>query len=276
MSAVKEIVMVHLNEIVVPRERVTSVWTPELEQEFHNSVVAKGILEPLRILRVDKTLYLVDGLHRIQKAEELEIEELPAIIKDGTVEDLLIENIIANRQRGRSNPAQEAEVLDYLVTKRGFPLENASKQLGLSSDWSRMLLKIAHLPDIIKDMIKHDKIPVTGARYLADLSNPEEQGSVATDAAAYGYTAAQIKARVSQLLNPDVEPEGGDVTFAENGRPTVVPLRCSFCGKELPTIGKNYVWSCGDCDTLAHDLLADYQGILKEERERIARTSANP
>ena len=126
------VVMVPLNKIQVPKERVTSVWEPEIEKEFEESVKTKGILEPLRLLDVDGELWLTDGLHRLLKAEQLHMANVPALIKKGTVDDLLIENLIVNRQRGKSNPAQEAEVLAYLVEQRNFPLELASKQMGLS------------------------------------------------------------------------------------------------------------------------------------------------
>jgi ParB/RepB/Spo0J family partition protein len=261
------VVMVPLNEIQVPKERVTSVWEPEIEKEFEESVKTKGILEPLRILDVDGELWLTDGLHRLLKAEQLHIATVPALIKKGTVDDLLIENLIVNRQRGRSNPAQEAEVLAYLVEQRNFPLELASRQMGLSIEWARKLMKIARLPEQIKDYLKAGKIPVTGAIYLVDLENPLEQISVARDAALYEYTAYQVKARVGQLLNPDKEPEQGDYAFTKNGAPQKIPLRCRFCAAILPDVGKQYIWVCGECEQLAASLISDYQKILKAETQ---------
>jgi len=258
----QQIVMVNIREINVPKERVTSVWEPEIESEFEESVKAKGILEPLQLLEIDRELWLTDGLHRLLRAEKLGIQKVPAIIKKGALEDLLIENLIRNRQRGKSNPAQEADVLAYLVRVRGFPLENASKQMGLSLDWAKKLLKIATLPDEIKDYLKRGQIPVTGAFYIADLSSTTDQISVAKDAVTYGYTAYQIKARVTQKLNPDFQPAEGETTFTSNGRPTPIPIRCAFCGKELPDEGKGYIWCHGDCEKLAHSLFEDYHKAL--------------
>lgn len=261
------VVMVPLGKINVPKERVTSVWDPEIEKEFEESVKTKGILEPLRLLDVDGELWLTDGLHRLLKAEQLHMAQVPALIKTGTVEDLLIENLIVNRQRGRSNPAQEAEVLAYLVEQRNFPLETAAKQMGLSIEWARKLMKISRLPEQIKDYLKAGKIPVTGAIYLVDLESPLEQISVARDAALYEYTAYQVKARVGQLLNPDKEPEQGDYAFTKNGAPQKIPLRCRFCAAVLPDVGKQYIWVCGECEQLAASLISDYQKILKAETQ---------
>lgn len=266
-QAAKEIILVCIEEIQVPRERVTSVWTAEIEEEFERSVAAKGIIKPLDVMDVDGTLWLTDGLHRLQIAERLGMPKVPCIIKKGSIEDLLIENIISNRQRGRSNPAQEADTLAFLVYQREFPLETASKQMGLSLDWAKKLLKISTLPDEVKDFLKQGKIPVTGAFYLADLPSATEQSSVAKDAAEWGYSVYQIKTRVAALLNPDKEPEQGDYTFEANGRPKQIPLRCRFCAVELPTTGAPYIWVCPECEELAAELIHGYHEALKQQQQ---------
>jgi hypothetical protein len=153
--------------------------------------------------------------------------------------------------------------LAYLTQNRGFPLETACKQTGLSLEWAKKLLKIHDLPEQIKDLIKTGSIPVSGAFYIADLPNPSEQLSVAKDASTYGYTVYQIKARVAQLLNPDVEPDQGEITFTPNGKPTRIPIRCSYCGDELPDVGRAFIWICTECERLTHELYNGYNETSK-------------
>lgn len=250
--------MVPTDRINVPKERVTSVWDPGIKEEFEESVKVKGIDADIDLLLIEGQLWLKDGLHRIESAENLNMAEVPCKIKPGTVDDLLIENIIRSRLHGKSNPAQEAEVLAVLTQKRGFPLDMAAKQMGMSLSWAKKLLKISTLPDQVKDQLKHGKIPVTGAFYLADLPRPEDMVSVARDAEYYDYNAQQIKKRVWQLLNPDVEPEPGEITFTPKGEPARVPLSCHFCGAVLST-KESYVWTCGDCLSLARDTIDYYR-----------------
>lgn len=268
METVENIVMVPIEKINVPRERVTSVWSPELEEEFLESIKTKGILKPLDLMEVEGELWLVDGLHRLLAAEKLGIPRVPCRIKKGSIEALLIENIIVNRQRGKSNPAQEAECLAFLVYKRNFPLENAAKQLGLSPSWAKKLLKISTLPDEIKDLIKHGKIPVTGAFYIADLPSATEQIQLARDAANWNYSVEQIKARVAQLLNPDLEPQQGSYTFTSNGKPQKIPIRCEFCHNEIPEGLKGYKWICPQCEALLYDLYQGYQQALTQIQQQ--------
>jgi ParB/RepB/Spo0J family partition protein len=258
MTEEKKIIQVPIADVNVPKERVTSVWDPAIAEEFLESVRAKGILEPVTLMRIDGQLWLIDGLHRLEAAEHLKMESIPAYVIEGSLEELLIQNIIRNRQRGKSNPAQEAEVLALLVEKKGFPLEMAAKQMGMSETWARRLLKISTLPDQVKDQLKHGKIPVTGAFYIADLPRPEDQVAVAHDAEFYAYNAEQIKVRVGQLLNPDVEPEPGGITFTPEGKPARIPLTCHFCGAIL-NASDSYVWTCAECLSLARDAIDYYR-----------------
>jgi len=258
MSTSEKIEWVEISRISVPRERVTSVWDPALEEELIESVKTKGILEPVTLMQIGEDLWLIDGLHRIQAAEALHMTSVPARILPGSLEELLIQNIVRNRQRGKSNPAQEAEVLALLVEKKGYSLEMACKQMGMSESWGRKLLRISTLPDQVKDQLKHARIPLSGAVYLTDLPRPEDQASVARDAEFYNYSADQIKRRVWQLLNPDVEPEPGQVTFSPEGKPAKVPLTCHFCGSVLSD-ADSYVWICAGCLDLARDTIDYYR-----------------
>jgi len=256
---------VEISKIWVPKERVTSVWDPALLEEFLESVRSKGILEPVTLMKIGEELWLIDGLHRIQAAETLKVDKVPAIIIPGSTEELLIQNIIRNRQRGKSNPAQEAEVLALLVLKKGFSLEMAAKQMGMSFTWAQRLMKLSRLPDQVKDQLKHGKIPVTGATYIADLIRAEDMVLVGHDAEFYNYNNEQIKRRVWQLLNPDVEPEAGETTFTAEGKPAKVPLTCHFCGTVLGS-SDSYVWICGGCLADARDMLDYYHRTYGEHK----------
>jgi len=249
--------LVPLDAITVPRDRVTSVMDGPLAEELEESIRSQGVLEPISLMRIGEELWLVDGLHRIQIAEQLGIKELRAVIKDGTPQDLVIENIVRSRQRGRSNPAQEAEMLLFLTAKQNWPLEAACKRMGLSESWAKKLLVIAQLPEEIKDHIKHQRLSVSGAFHLAVLHDSTQQLQVAEDAVRWKYTAEQVKARVVTLLTEGFTPEPGDTTFSPEGAPSRVPLRCWGCNQELPKDAK-YAWMCQSCLEIGGEFFRRY------------------
>lgn len=255
---------VPVSMINVPKERVTAVYDAALEEEFYNSVESQGVKDDVQLWLIQGSLWLDDGLHRILAAEKLGFPTVPAKIQKGSVADLIMSNIVHARQRGRSNPAEEADAISKLVNELHFPLSTAAAKMGMSNNWALKLLKISWLPLQIKDLLKDGRLPVTGAFYIADLPNAHSQLKVASNAATWGYSVEQIKAAVGQELNPDVEPQEGEYKIEPTGRPTRIPLRCHFCRKELPGHGKQYVWCCDECEKLAASLLRDYYKALAE------------
>lgn len=252
----QKVEQVEISKINVPRERVTSVFDAALEEELFESIKSQGILEPLSIMKIGNELWLTDGFHRLEIAERLGMKTVPAIVREGTVEDLAIENICRARQRGRSNPAQEAEMIAFLVERRGWSLEAAAKRMGIGEAWAKKLLAISKLPEKVKDYLKIGKLSVSGAFHLVALQDPVLQESVATDAVNWGYTAEQVKARVLQLLDASFTPEPGGYTFTPEGAPQQVAILCLGCKRELGP-GKTYVWLCPDCLALVEEFFAN-------------------
>lgn len=230
---VGEVTFVKPDDVEVPEDRITAVYDAELMEELIKSIKENGILEPISIARVDGRLILIDGLHRLYAAKQLGIEKVPAIIKDMTWDRVYVENIIRNRQRGRSNPAEEAMMVKKLVDEFGYTLEKAAQVLGMSKSTASKYYKIASLPKEVLSFVASGALPVLSAYYLTFLDDPQKQIEVAQDAVTYGYTVEMMKARVQQELNPDIEVEPGGWTFTETGAPERVPLKSDLSGEPI-------------------------------------------
>jgi len=60
-----------------------------------------------------------------------------------TEDQLLITNLIVNRQRGKSNPAQEAMILKKLIDEYNYDLDKAAQMLGMSRSTADKYYRIA-------------------------------------------------------------------------------------------------------------------------------------
>jgi len=237
---------IELAKINVPDLRVTSVVDEGLMSEMLESIKARGILEPLAIADVDGEYVLIDGLHRILAARRLGMKEVPCLVKKMTMDNVLMENLIRTRQRGHSDPAQEAEVLRQLVDEFNYSLRQAAQLMGFSATKADKLYKIAALPTQIKQMIRAKQIPSEGAYYITFLQDNEKQLEVAEDAMRFGYTVEQIKARVQQLMRPECEPEPGSWSFTPAGEPIRQPFICHICGQPIEGEAQ-YIWLDYEC-----------------------------
>jgi len=101
MSESQNVVQLEVDKILVPEDRVTSVLDDEILAELEESIRQHGILQPLQVALVNDKYVLIDGLHRMLIAKKLGMKTVPAIVKPMSEDELLITNLIVNRQRGR-------------------------------------------------------------------------------------------------------------------------------------------------------------------------------
>lgn len=257
----REVEMCRVDDIWVPDTRVTSVVDDETFEELKRSIAVKGILQPILVARTDGKLVLIDGLHRLRAARELGMDRVPCIVKDMTVQDVLIENLITARQRGTSNPADEAIVIRTLIERYGYSYDAVAKIVGMSKDTVKKYYRIAQLPQEVLDALKFRRIGVQCAYYMTYLMPDREKVlQVLEWAVKFGYTAEQCQAAVMQLLRPSPPAQQespaapGWRIDTETGKPERVYPRCPVCGNEIRDEA-TYIWLHPDCARLVLEAL---------------------
>lgn len=226
---------IQLTRIAVPDLRVTSTFQPEQLEELANSIKSDGQKLPVECVWVNSQLVLSDGLNRVLALRSLGISTVKALVKSGSMRDVQIANVITARHRGKENPAQTAEVIQDLIDNEHMPAAEVRQRLGVSDTTFKRLLAISKLPSEVKDHIKYGRLGVLAAYHIAQLSDVAAQLELAGQAVAWHYTEDQVKARVIQLLNPDIDPQPGGYVFETTGRPQVVLPRCAMCNEEVAT-----------------------------------------
>jgi ParB/RepB/Spo0J family partition protein len=248
---------IEVDKIKVPDLRVTSSVDDHIMEELRESMKNEGILQPLQVARVGEELIVEDGLHRLVVAKELGMEKVPCIVHEATERELMIRNLVLNRQRGKSNPVHEAQVISHLLETEKLLLEEVSALCNLSQGWVSRLHKISHLPAQVLVLIEDSSLAVSSADHLTKLQDPQLQIQVARDAVSWKYTEEQVRARVQDLLQVRPEPGPGDVAFGQNGKPTIIPLVCYFCHEEV-TRGDGYIWICDNHRKLVDEFWRAY------------------
>ena len=244
-----ELRQVPVAQILVPDLRVTSVLDEDLLEELGESINAQGILQPLQVELVGEEIWLVDGLHRLAVAKRLGWSEVPCLVVPGDQADVIIKNLVVNRQRGRSNPAQEARLIFYLRSEGKMPLEQIADLTGLSLGWTRKLHDIARLPGPVLDLVGAGRLGISHAMELLALEDDSAQLETAEQAVRWNYTVTDVRARVQVLMQPAAQPSPGGVQFNNEGKQSRVPILCFCCRADMGATPP-YIWLCGDCQTI--------------------------
>jgi ParB family chromosome partitioning protein len=246
MSEQQPIVEVDIDNIIIPRDRVTSVFDPDTWQEFLESVKENGIIMPILVMKVNGQLHLIDGLHRIEAAKQLGIRKIKAIIREGDETMLAIENIISARQRGRENKAQTAKVVKLLHDKYGFSWKDIGRKLGMSAGTVKDYYDITRLPEEVLELVGRDLLSISKARLLLSIPDPRDQVNCARDIVRYGYNESLARELVQHYVNAyyetDVIPQTPTLVRPE----TENVILCVLCKKPMND-KLTYYWVHEDC-----------------------------
>ncbi len=108
-----------------PRE---SFPKDEIEQ-MARTIKEVGLLQPITVRKKGETYQIISGERRWRASQFAGLKEIPAIIKDLTDSQMMIESLIENVQRSDLEPIEKARGLAKVYQLRGFepPKEVASK-----------------------------------------------------------------------------------------------------------------------------------------------------
>ncbi|MEM4430215.1 MAG: ParB/RepB/Spo0J family partition protein [Thermofilaceae archaeon] len=229
-----EVIQVEVDKILVPEERVTSVVDEELLQELEASIREKGILQPLLIGEVDGKYVLIDGLHRLVIARKLGMKTVPAIVRKMSEEELIVTNLIVNRQRGKSNPADEARIIKLLVDDYHYSFNVVAEKLNMSRSTVEKYYQIAKFgSQRLLEALKHGRISVGCAYYLSMIEDKGKQDEVVEHAIKWQYTVEQCKAAALSATVPSyTPPPGGWMIDTSTGQPVRVKVKTALCDME--------------------------------------------
>ena len=110
-SSKEDIVMVNVNELRSNPYQPRRTFDQEKLVELANSIKEFGVLEPIIIKKSIKGYEIVAGERRTKACELVGIEQIPAIIKDFTDEDMMQIALLENIQRENLTPIEEAEAI---------------------------------------------------------------------------------------------------------------------------------------------------------------------
>jgi len=112
MSEAKlEVKMIRLDEIRPnPYQPRTSFPKEEIE-ELAITIKEVGLLQPITVRKKGKTYQIISGERRWRACQMAGLEEVPAIVKDASDSQMMIESIIENVQRKDLEPIEKAHGL---------------------------------------------------------------------------------------------------------------------------------------------------------------------
>lgn len=162
--------------------------------QLFESVSESGVISPIIVCERDNRFEIISGYRRVEACMRLNIDVIPAIIKDLTRDEAIVMHVDSNLQRDKVLPSEKAygyRMKLEAMKRQGFRSDLTSDQTGRKCESAEIIasesddsktqvrryIRLTFLiPEILK-LVDEGRIAFTPAVALSYLS-PEEQGTV--------------------------------------------------------------------------------------------------
>lgn len=167
--------VIPLDDISVNPYQPRRNFSLEKLTELANSIKENGLIQPIIVRKSQVVGYeLLAGERRLRAAKIAGLQEIPAIVKDLTDQQMMLQAIIENLQRDNLNPIEEALSYQALVDT-GMTHDQVAKSLGKSRPYISNSLRLLHLQPNIQEAVIKEKISQAHARLLVPFSATEQE-----------------------------------------------------------------------------------------------------
>ena len=174
--------------------------------ELAQSIREHGIIQPIVVRKKGKKYEIVVGERRFRAAKMAQLEEIPAIVKDMTEEQMMELAILENLQREDLTPIEEAEAYQSLIEKLNFTQEDLANRLGKSRPHITNTIRLLQLPEEVRAMVNEGSLSMGHGRALLGLKNKKRIPELATKVVKNALNVRQLEALIKQL-NENVSRE---------------------------------------------------------------------
>ena len=142
--------------------------------ELAQSIKENGVIQPIIVRQSPVIGYeILAGERRYRASLLAGLNSIPAVVKQLSDQEMMVQAIIENLQRENLNPIEEARAYESLVEK-GFTHAEIADKMGKSRPYISNSIRLLSLPDAILSEVENGKLSQAHARSLVGL-NKEQQ-----------------------------------------------------------------------------------------------------
>ena len=175
----ESITKVKLNELRSNPYQPRQIFDEEALEELSNSIKEHGVFQPIIVKKSIKGYEIIAGERRVKASKMAGLEEIPAIIRDFTDEEMMEIALLENLQRENLSAIEESVAYKKLLEQLSLTQEQLAKRLGKSRSHITNMLGLLTLPEDIQDDISKKKITMGHARVLSKLDDENQQRELA-------------------------------------------------------------------------------------------------
>ena len=189
----EEITMIKLDELRSNPYQPRKKFDQEALSELAKSIKEHGVFQPIIAKKTIKGYEIIAGERRVKASILAGKDEIPAIIRDFSDEEMMEIALLENLQREDLTAIEEATAYKKLQENLNITQEELAKRLGKSRSHITNMLGLLSLPQSIQDDISNKLISMGHARVLSKLNDENQQKDLAEKIISEGISVRQLE-----------------------------------------------------------------------------------
>lgn len=201
-----DIRMLPITEIDRNPDQPRKEFNEEALQQLADSIREAGLLQPILVTEKKGRYLIVAGERRFRAARLAELDTIPCLVRDLSVQEQMEIALIENLQREDLNPMEEALAIRSLMKKCNYTQEKAAKRLGKSRPAVANALRLLNLPEEVQSAVAAKQLSAGHARVLAGLEDEKQQITLCRRVIQEGLSVRALeKLAAAPVLTPPAE-----------------------------------------------------------------------
>lgn len=202
----KDITTIELKNIYPNQDQPRRVFDEEKIKILSESIKNYGVLQPIVLKPDDEGKYMIIAGERRYRASKLARKrDIPAVIKDIPMKDIMEIALIENLQREELNPIEEALAYKSLIKNYEVTQEEISEAVGKSRPHITNTLRLLNLPKQIMDMIDQGHITAGHGKALLRVNDENLQLELANKVIAEELSVRATEALAKKICEDNIK-----------------------------------------------------------------------
>ena len=189
----EEIEMVKIDELRSNPYQPRKVFDEEALQELAASTKEHGVFQPIIIKKSIKGYEIIAGERRVKASKMAGLEEIPAIVRDFSDNEMMEIALLENLQRENLNAIEESTAYKKLLETLSLTQEELAKRLGKSRSHITNMLGLLTLPEEVQTALSNKELTMGHARIISKLENKEQQIALTNRVKDEGLSVRQLE-----------------------------------------------------------------------------------
>ena len=206
-SSGDSVVELKINDISPNEGQPRKNFNDESLNELAASIAESGVIQPIIVQKKNGGYRIVAGERRWRAARLAGLTVIPAIVRELSDSDTMVQALLENLQREDLNPIEEAYAMQNLLKTHKLTQEQLAKKLGKPRATIANTMRLVNLDDSLQEFIRHGDLSEGHAKVILSLKDKEDQRKAADVILAKEMNVRQAEIYVKKLIEAKENPD---------------------------------------------------------------------